>query len=265
MNQKIATKTISRLGFSVSATWNGKEALDYLVETTKGNHKKPDIILMDVQMPVIDGYKATHLMRHHLPYKNLVKNVPIVAMTASAIQGDREKCIKAGMDDYLSKPVTIPLLESMLLRWSATKRRVRSSPAPSACSEQSGQCENADIPHVGLEDDDYLFGDSLVTPRPLNSNGAEEPSPFDSPIRPELAALVQQPEGEKEWTSRLQNTKLIDAAGGPSNLRSDSYRDRAQSSGEALTEENVNKLKNDNQKQEGSVETSEPSSDLRDI
>ena len=247
VNQKIATKTISRLGFNATATWNGKEALDYLLNTTKGETQKPDIILMDVQMPVIDGYKATHLMRHHLPYKNLVHDVPIVAMTASAIQGDREKCIKAGMDDYLSKPVTIPVLEKMLLRWGSSKRRVRPSPAPSDCSEQSEHCETADIPHVGVEENDSLFGDSLVTPRPLTNNGLNEISPFDSPVRPELAPQVQQPEGEKEWTNKLQNTKLMDAAGGPSYL-SGSYHERGQSSGEALTEENINRLKSASQK-----------------
>src|SRR3569833_3059911 len=97
----------------------------------------PDIILMDVQMPVIDGYKTTHLLRHHMPYKNFIKNVPIVAMPASAIQGDREKCKKAGMDDYLAKPVKINFLVRLPGRRFRTKRR-SSLPQPSSesdCSE----------------------------------------------------------------------------------------------------------------------------------
>ena len=80
------------------------------MDASKGNKTKPDIILMDVQMPIIDGYKCTHLLRHHLPYKTILHDVPIVAMTASAIHGDREKCKRAGMDDYLAKPVTMTIL-----------------------------------------------------------------------------------------------------------------------------------------------------------
>ena len=103
INQQIALKTIRKLGFEVSAVWNGKEALEYLTaaDSPEPPHPKPDIILMDVQMPICDGYRATHLIRHHSPYNVSARNIPIVAMTASAIQGDREKCEQAGMDDYL--------------------------------------------------------------------------------------------------------------------------------------------------------------------
>ncbi|RAL60489.1 hypothetical protein DID88_000264 [Monilinia fructigena] len=104
---KLLLRLFEKLGFSPFAVWNGKEALDYLLAAESPNppHPKPDIILMDVQMPIIDGYRATHIIRHHSPYNHSTRNIPIVAMTASAIQGDREKCKKAGMDDYLAKPV----------------------------------------------------------------------------------------------------------------------------------------------------------------
>ncbi|EJT73929.1 hypothetical protein GGTG_07783 [Gaeumannomyces tritici R3-111a-1] len=146
INQEIATKTIKRLGFTVSAVWNGKEALEYLEKAQDGQALRPDIILMDVQMPVIDGYRCTHVLRHHTPYKAYVKNVPIVAMTASAIQGDREKCRKAGMDDYLAKPVRSQILEKMLVRWAMSKRkRPFGTPhsglsSASECSMLDGQC-----------------------------------------------------------------------------------------------------------------------------
>ena len=83
----------------MNAVWNGKEALDYLMETPSTTHPKPDVILMDCQMPVLDGYRATHLIRHHSPYAAVssIRDLPIVAMTASAIQGDKEKCTQAGM------------------------------------------------------------------------------------------------------------------------------------------------------------------------
>jgi CheY-like chemotaxis protein len=118
INQQIALKTIKKLGFSVNAVWNGREALDYLLEEPSPAHPRPNIILMDVQMPIMDGYRATHTIRNQYPFKNSVDDIPIVAMTASAIQGDREKCQRAGMDDYLAKPVTGKVLEAMLVKWS---------------------------------------------------------------------------------------------------------------------------------------------------
>jgi CheY-like chemotaxis protein len=93
---------------------------------------------MDVQMPVIDGYRTTHLIRHHDPYKRASGTIPIVAMTASAIQGDREKCMRAGMDDYIAKPVKGSTLERTLDRWAAQGRRaaeVEGGDAGSECNE----------------------------------------------------------------------------------------------------------------------------------
>lgn len=249
--------------------WNGKEALDYLIGASEGKNAKPDIILMDVQMPIIDGYKCTHLLRHHLPYKTLVQDVPIVAMTASAIHGDREKCKKAGMDDYLSKPVTMSILERMLIRWGISKRRIQSSTdhSSSDCSEMSEHCDNADIPHIGL--DDSLADSSLafnseelrtspVTPRPLTTNGRDEPSPFDRPPEAEPAGFDQpaevdlaaphftRAEEEKEMSSLLRETKLIEAAGGQAgDIRSSTVPDPG--TGARLTEENVNKLESNSE------------------
>lgn len=178
INQQIAIKNIQKLGFQVTAAWNGKEALDYLMAAKQGHKRKPDIILMDVQMPVIDGYKCTHVLRHHVPYKAYVSDVPIVAMTASAIQGDREKCKRAGMDDYLSKPVKPGLLERMLVRWS-TKPRSSEDTTPfqpsiggwsgtSDCSEAGEHCDNAGIP--GIELDHHGF-DVIATPVPGQPDG----------------------------------------------------------------------------------------------
>ncbi|KAL8850440.1 MAG: hypothetical protein Q9221_004582 [Calogaya cf. arnoldii] len=126
INQQIALKTIKKFGFSVNAVWNGQEALDYLLQEPSPTHPRPDIILMDVQMPILDGYRATHIIRHHNRYNTIPKlrSTPIVAMTASAIQGDKEKCKKAGMDDYLAKPVKGRTLESMLLKWAAESKRM---------------------------------------------------------------------------------------------------------------------------------------------
>jgi CheY-like chemotaxis protein len=101
---------------------------------------------MDVQMPIIDGYRATHLIRHHAPYNISARNIPIVAMTASAIQGDREKCKKAGMDDYLAKPVKGKTLEKMLVRWAISKRMPRT---PGAADSEGSECSEPGEPNCG--------------------------------------------------------------------------------------------------------------------
>ncbi|KAI0976632.1 hypothetical protein F4678DRAFT_480138 [Xylaria arbuscula] len=136
INQDIALRNIAKLGFKASAVWNGQEVLDYIKDSSNGKCRKPDIILMDVQMPILDGYQATENLRHNAMYKDLARKIPIIAMTASAIQGDEEKCTKAGMDDYLSKPVKIKTLEEMLVKWSTNDRKP--TPIPSMCSFSDG-------------------------------------------------------------------------------------------------------------------------------
>jgi len=109
INQQIALKTLKKMGFSCHAADNGIECLKEL------SNKMYDLILMDCQMPEMDGYQATEAIRKSP--NSEVRSIPIVAMTASAIRGDREKCLAAGMSDYLSKPVKSIALESMLVRW----------------------------------------------------------------------------------------------------------------------------------------------------
>jgi len=127
INQQIALKTIRKLGFPVQAVWNGKEAIDYLQQPPSKEHPRPDIILMDCQMPIMDGYRATYTIRNAKQFVNnpTLQGTPIVAMTASAIQGDREKCQASGMDDYLAKPVKKPNLERMLIKWAIEGKRKR--------------------------------------------------------------------------------------------------------------------------------------------
>ena len=254
----IAIKTIKKLGFQVAAAENGKEALNYLLATSRGENPKPDMILMDVQMPIIDGYKCTHLLRHHLPYKNILQDVPIVAMTASAIHGDREKCTRAGMDDYLAKPVTMSILEGMLIRWCLSRRR--SPPlqgVPSDCSEMSEHCDTAGIPQTGLEQENLAHEQSPVddlqtgvrTPKPPTSSGGHASTrPAPKASLQDVAGMpleVRRQEDEKELSSMLQENKLLDAAGGPSSFGRDAPSFQEPGTGEALTEANINRLRNE--------------------
>ena len=126
----------------MSAVWNGQEALDYLVSKPPADGSapptKPDIILMDCQMPILDGYRSTYLIRNEEPYASIpgMRAVPIVAMTASAIRGDREKCREAGMDDYLAKPVKAKNLEQMLVKWALNIKKGRRSPTRGSGSNE---------------------------------------------------------------------------------------------------------------------------------
>ncbi|KAK5102846.1 hypothetical protein LTS08_003647 [Lithohypha guttulata] len=120
INQKIAINLVKKLGYITQATWNGQEALDILEHLTPTDSSAPSIILMDCQMPLLDGYEATRRLRTDAKYEKM-KDTPVIALTASAIQGDREKCQAAGMDDYLSKPVNKALLKAMLEKWIPTR------------------------------------------------------------------------------------------------------------------------------------------------
>lgn len=112
INQKIAIQYVQRLGYhNVDAYDNGMKAVEGLRQ--KASEGKPyHVILMDVMMPVLDGYEATKLIRKDS--NDDVRKVLVIAMTASAIQGDREKCLAAGMNDYLAKPVRSEVLKKKL-------------------------------------------------------------------------------------------------------------------------------------------------------
>lgn len=111
INQKIAVSFVSKLGFKSEAYNDGLQAVEALRQ--RSSEKNPfHVVLMDVQMPVLDGYDATRIIR--TDKDPAVRGVLIIAMTASAIQGDKEKCLEAGMNNYLAKPVRAAVLKSML-------------------------------------------------------------------------------------------------------------------------------------------------------
>ncbi|CAK7267416.1 Chk1 protein kinase [Sporothrix epigloea] len=112
INRKIAIQYVQRLGYKTADAYdNGQKAVEAL--RAKAKMGEPyHIVLMDVQMPVLDGYEATKLLRTD-PVRE-VREVLVIAMTASAIQGDREKCLAAGMNDYLAKPVKAEILKNKL-------------------------------------------------------------------------------------------------------------------------------------------------------
>jgi CheY-like chemotaxis protein len=111
VNQLVALRAVRGLGYSGEAVEGAYEALEAL------HTRRFDLVLMDCQMPGMDGYEATAEIRRLEALAGSHTRTPVVAMTANAIEGDRERCIAAGMDDYLAKPVRLVPLAGALERW----------------------------------------------------------------------------------------------------------------------------------------------------
>jgi CheY-like chemotaxis protein len=109
VNQRLVKAMLTRLGLDTDSANNGMEAVTMLMQA------RYDAVLMDCQMPVMDGYQATMEIRRSQSAGT--RHVPIIALTANVMEGDRQKCLDAGMDDYLSKPYSLHDLEKMLTRW----------------------------------------------------------------------------------------------------------------------------------------------------
>ena len=109
INQEVAMTLLDELGLSVTIASHGQEALDIL-DAHAGEF---NVVLMDCQMPVMDGYEATIAIRKQERYKYL----PIIAMTANAMAGDKEKCIDCGMNDYISKPIDLTVIKKKIKKW----------------------------------------------------------------------------------------------------------------------------------------------------
>ena len=107
INQMLCRQVLQKMGIEVDVAENGQQAIDALAKD------RFDLVLMDCQMPVMDGYEATRTIRANEQARGLPR-LPIVALTAHAMRGDREVCIDAGMDDYLSKPFEITDLQDLL-------------------------------------------------------------------------------------------------------------------------------------------------------
>jgi CheY-like chemotaxis protein len=108
VNQLVASRMLQRLGFTVEFATDGKKAVDMVAAN------RYDLVFMDCQMPVMDGYQATEQIRRAEPPD---RHVVIVAMTANAMQSDRQRCLDAGMDDYISKPINKAEVVAVLKRF----------------------------------------------------------------------------------------------------------------------------------------------------
>nr|WP_315400144.1 response regulator [uncultured Duganella sp.] len=192
VNVEVASAMLEGLGLDVSRACNGQEALR---SVQSGEF---DLILMDCQMPVMDGFAATTEIRRHEQQRGRSRSLPIIAITANALQGDRESCLAAGMDDYLSKPFTQQALGQTIGRW-ITLPRVATPP--------DGAAEPADAPAATatvLE---------RATAGPATSAPAGAPARTATPSRP---APPQEADRQHQLINRqaLANIRALSASNG---------------------------------------------------
>jgi polar amino acid transport system substrate-binding protein len=154
INQKVAQLQINKLGYALHIVNNGQEAVQAVAASMARKVNAYAAVLMDCQMPILDGFEATALIRkeerqeghHHLP---------IIAMTANAMQGDRERCMAAGMDDYLSKPIRPEQLRSLLEQWAGPALTEKSPVVAKTLTNNT----TTDSKHHGLDIDFDLLND----------------------------------------------------------------------------------------------------------
>jgi CheY-like chemotaxis protein len=130
VNQLLITRLLEKRGHSVVVAANGREALAALEEESY------DLVFMDIQMPDMDGIEATAAIREK--ENNSGKHQPVIALTAHAMKGDQERCLEAGMDDYLSKPIRPQELDDILEKYVGRRMEAANEPqgAPSGVHER---------------------------------------------------------------------------------------------------------------------------------
>ena len=177
VNLLVAQKLLSVLGYECDTAANGEIALAQMASDAY------DLVLMDCQMPVLDGYSATRRWREIESGQAPVRHLPIVAMTANAMAGDRQRCLDAGMDDYLAKPVTRDLLDACLKRWlrssgvRSTAHAPGPEPAAAAASEASRIAQTAADTATLAAAPDLAAATAAPAPAPASAPAADSPVP----------------------------------------------------------------------------------------
>ncbi|WP_447977085.1 response regulator [Candidatus Nitrospira bockiana] len=179
VNQEVAVGMLETLGCRVDVATTGREVVAALERQTY------DLVLMDCQMPEMDGFEATRRIRQREAAATMGARLPIVALTAHAVAGDRERCLAAGMDDYLSKPFTQGELRAILSRWVAIGRTSTPSPVPGAEIAADAPAAAAEPMETRNEG-----GDDPSRPPTLDRNAWESIRALQRPGQPDLLAKV---------------------------------------------------------------------------
>jgi two-component system, sensor histidine kinase and response regulator len=194
VNQKLALLLLQKAGFSVDVVGNGLQAV------AKVKEEIYSAVLMDVQMPEMDGLEATARIRQEA---GADEHVPIIAMTADALKGDRERCLEAGMDDYLSKPLDPRLLFKKLDQWMAggTEEPARvEAEKDTESQDYSTQPEAFPFEGSSLSLEGGLFGEATELPARESAH---------EPVRPFVEAAPQLPLDEKAALPRFDNDRAF--------------------------------------------------------
>ncbi|MGE4092618.1 MAG: response regulator [Candidatus Binatia bacterium] len=191
VNQEVALTMLEQLGCQVDIASNGREALNALQQSSY------DVILMDCQMPELDGFEATRAIRTReaADRTGSAQHIPIIALTANAMSGDRQRCLAAGMDDYLSKPFSQAQLIAVLSRWLPKDPRATVSPHTSPQTNQDSAA-GAKQPPTPPSDDTSRQASTKSSPAACNTTEQEEPtdSPINFAVLNQIRAL-QRPDG----------------------------------------------------------------------
>ena len=201
VNLLVAQRLLGVLGLDCDTATNGEAAL---LRMHDGNY---DLVLIDCQMPILDGYTATRRWREHEAADPNEPHLPIIAMTANAMTGDRQRCLDAGMDDYLAKPVTRGQLENCLHRWLAGGRvRGARAGARQADPESIGEAAPGDgTAHDGNAIENMPIERTPFDSAPIDSAQGSGTPVLDEETLEELHAVI----GAE--TARIINVYLEDA------------------------------------------------------
>ncbi|MBE9545439.1 MAG: response regulator, partial [Proteobacteria bacterium] len=202
INQQVAREILSDAGLEVTLANDGQEAVDAVQQN------KFDAVLMDIQMPVMDGYTATREIRN---LKSEIRNVPVIAMTAHAMTGDREKSIQAGMNDHVAKPIDPEALFTTLLKWIQRPADRENDQLPETETSKSSKVEDSDR-----------------SPLPFQADGNDDLPPSLAGF--DLAAGLKRLQGNR----RLYRKLLLDFANG--------YREASENIHHALIANDINQV-----------------------
>jgi PAS domain S-box-containing protein len=212
VNREVACGMLETFNLQIDVAENGREAVA-AVESAEYA-----LIFMDCQMPEMDGFTATKLIRERearigtLSHSNVdqsVSHVPIVALTAHAMQGDRELCLAAGMDDYLTKPFTISHLEQMLVRWVFNRRPVRSEACGDGTHAPLPQ-DSATLQEVPALQMGEPCQDTIVEPTTIDQAALAAIRALQRPGQPDIVARIvtQYMDSSPEIIDRIRRAVL---------------------------------------------------------
>jgi polar amino acid transport system substrate-binding protein len=180
INQQVAQELLSQAGIEVSIAEDGKQGLDALM----AQPERFDGVLMDIQMPVMDGYTATREIRKD----DRFKDIPVIAMTANAMAGDREKALDVGMNDHVAKPIDVRELFEVLGRWITVPEARRTTATGTAATRTSVEQELPDIPGIDTQAGLARVGGSTAVYRKILDKFRDTQAEAPQRIRAALAA-----------------------------------------------------------------------------